>query len=94
VTCAPDGSDAKTILSFAKLSDEQISVRPNGFPAWSPDGRSVAWLADRRRRDRRNLAPGVRIEWELIFVSEEGGAVRRLPLKQEGINSWGQIDWR
>jgi Tol biopolymer transport system component len=94
VTRKPDGSGAKTIFSFTKLSDDQVSVRPLGSPAWSPDGRSLVWVADRRRRDRRRLSSGKWIEFELVFVLVGDGSIRRLPLEPNGISGWGTIDWR
>ncbi len=89
-----DSQAPKTMLSFATLSDKDVSVRPFGFPAWSPDGRTLVWAADRRRRDRRDLAPGQRIEYELVFVSTDMGQIRRHPLTQKGVTRWGTIDWR
>jgi Tol biopolymer transport system component len=90
----PDGADPKILLSFAKLSDAQISIRPFSTPIWSPDGRSLAWIADRRRRDPSDLFPGTRIQYELVFVSAENGAVKQSLLDQKGVRSWGMIDWR
>lgn len=84
-----DGSDASENIEFGELDNPPPFVRPSGAPCWSPDGKTLVWRCDKNEKDK----PGFR-RFELIFVSLNDGAIRRLKLSRDEIRFWGDIDWR
>jgi Tol biopolymer transport system component len=92
VVSAPDGSEAKEVFGFTDTSDAKKLnwLHPHGFPCWSPDGKTIAWLMSKKDKDGRTLRP----EWDLVFFPAAGGEMRRLSLTDNGFLWVQAIDWR
>jgi hypothetical protein len=91
VICAPDGSRAKEVLAFTDTGDaEKLPwFRPVGFPCWSPDGKTIAWLVN-----TNTVARGDGEKVELMFIRADGGEQRRVSLTDKGFTWVSAIDWR
>ncbi len=85
-----DGSNSRDLVCFTRLlqpAKGAQGIRPNGGPVWSPDGKSLIWIATKQVNPTDDDA------FELIYVPTDGSDVRRLPLGTER-SFWGQIDCR
>lgn len=83
-----NGQQATDVVCFTRLSEEW-SIRPNGAPRWSGDGRQLVWPVTRRRRG----VPDTEYEQELVFTAVDGSRIRRMNLKQGDVEFTGMIDW-
>lgn len=90
VICGADGSHPMEVFNFTEYGDKTGLnwFRPNGPPAWSPDGSSLVW------RISTNSEPtSAGAQEELLFIAEDGSNPRRLPLADMGIQWVSGIDW-
>jgi hypothetical protein len=92
-----DGKDSRIVLSFEEFKGDWMAYKPQGPAFWSPDGNQLATLVI-----REGLVPSGRdptekthqLSSELLFVTLETGAVRRLDLKALGFDIVVAIEWR
>jgi Tol biopolymer transport system component len=91
VVSAADGTSAKEVFAFTDTSEaEKLNwFHPHAFPAWSPDGKTIAWLVSVTDAAKPTLD-----NFDLVFFPAEGGAMRRISLTPLGIKWVGGIDWR
>lgn len=91
VVCSADGSQPREIFGFTEFGDAAGLpwFRPNGPPAWSPDGSTLAWLVS------TNTTPTSEGEkLELLFTPVQGGKPRRVSLTEMGFEFVSAIEWR
>jgi len=88
-----DGRGAKELVSLNKLAEgrDYDDMRGNGPPCWSPDGKTIALLAN---GGKGYGTPQMKLTTELIFASPEQGFLRRVVLDDLGIRFAGKVDWR
>ena len=89
--CNADGTNPRVVLVFTEQGDAEGLpwFRPNNVPAWSPDGKTLAWLVSQNKvigDQGRDL--------QLVFVDADGGNFRRISLTDLGYAVVGSIDWR
>lgn len=92
VVCQADGSEPKVIFEFTKFgkANGALWFRPNGPPAWSPDGSTLAW---RVSSNAEANSSGEKLE--LLLAPVEDGEPRRILLAAEkGIRWVSGVDWR
>jgi Tol biopolymer transport system component len=91
VVCSDDGSQPKEVFNFTEFGDKAGLpwFRPNGPPAWSPDGSTLAWLVSTNTEPK---SQGERLE--LVFISADGGEPRRLSLTDLGFQRVAAVEWR
>ena len=77
-----DGGPARQLSDAASLGD--------GSPAWSPDGRRVAYTSHRLACCNRGKAD----RWVALVVNADGSGRRELPLGREAIWASFSPDWR
>ncbi len=77
-----EGKAPKEIINF----HQEFSVRPNGPPAWSPDGKETVWACVRQSMDGRIE------DFPLVFVSPDGR--RKRLVKTDSLNAVIFPDWR
>jgi dipeptidyl aminopeptidase/acylaminoacyl peptidase len=91
VVCDADGSRAKEVLGFTDIGDAAGLERfkPTSFPAWSPDGKTIAWVVS-----TRDKSIGDALRYELVVISVDDGSLRRMSLTEKGFVWVTAIDWR
>lgn len=92
VVCEADGTEPRVVFEFTKfgIANGLPWFRPNGPPAWSPDGSMLAWLVDSNAD-----ATSVGGKLELLLVPVNSGEPQRILLAAEkGISRVSGIDWR
>ncbi len=91
VVCRADGSAPREVFAFTDFQDAQklYWFRPQDFPAWSPDGKTLAWVVH-TKKDGEDRA----YETEVAFHPADGGPVRRLPVAGLKLTRVQCIDWR
>ena len=91
VVCNIDGSQASEVLGFTKIGDANGLpwFRPRGLPAWSPEGKSLAWLVNTNDKPQ-----AVGESLELVIVGADGKNLRRFSLSEQGYRWVSAIDWR
>lgn len=91
VVCTADGTHAKEVFGFTEFGRKEgvYAYKPRGFPAWSPDDTTIAWLAqNRRQRDDSVGSP------ELVLIQANGGGFKRIPLAVLGLTWVSVVDWQ
>lgn len=92
VVCQADGSEPAVVFEFAKfgMSNGLPWFRPFGSPAWSPDGKLLAWLVHSNPEAKSD---GEKLE--LLLIPTGQGEPKRILLAAEiGIRWVSGIDWR
>lgn len=90
---SPDGSAIVFTVGFAYqisridlATDSILALTTEGFnvgPAWSPDGRTIAYNSDGNQRYPTDL-------W---LMDANGGSPRRVPLGTPPTSGYGEMDW-
>jgi hypothetical protein len=85
------------VLSFEELKGTWVGFKPQGPACWSPDGKQLVTLVIREGyvpSGREPTEKVYQISSELLFVTLKTGAVRRLDLKERGLDIAVALDWR
>ena len=90
VVSLADGSKPRVLLCFTDSGQAKGLpwFRPRGFPAWSPDGKTIAWLINTNEKPE-----GQGEKWELLFIDVERKEFRRLSLTEKRYTWVSAIEW-